>query len=185
MRGGLVVCTACALGCSSYEARHEARWNAEEQIWLAEESQVKVRAAQSRVLETSDRRRTLEAVLATFQDIGFQVEVLDEELGIVSGSKLVATEKPKSSDPTYSLYDEADLLAFTKSARTWGPFHHRSNLVRLTVTVRERNEQQLVVRAAAQFYLRPVEEPEAYQKFFRTLEQALFVDREMAGGDSP
>jgi hypothetical protein len=173
------------LGCSAYEARHEARWNAEDQIWLAEESQVKVRAAQSRVLETADRRRTLEAVVAAFQDIGCQVEVLDEELGIVSGSKLVETEKPSSADPTYSLYDESDLLAFTKSARTWGPFRHRSNLVRLTVTVRKRNEQQLVVRAAAQFYLRPVEEPETYQKFFRTLEQALFVDRQMAGGDRP
>ena len=99
--------------------------------------------------------------------------------------KLVETEKPSSADPTYSLYDESDLLAFTKSARTWGPFRHRSNLVRLTVTVRKRNEQQLVVRAAAQFYLRPVEEPETYQKFFRTLEQALFVDRQMAGGDRP
>ena len=105
--------------------------------------------------------------------------------GIVSGSKLVETEKPPSADLTYSLYDESDLLAFTKSARTWGPFRHRSNLVRLTVTVRKRNERQLVVRAAAQFYLRPVEEPETYQKFFRTLEQALFVDRQMAGGDRP
>ena len=174
-----------ALGCSTYEARHEARWNAEEQIWLAEESQVKVRAAQSRVLETSDRERTLEAVVATFQDIGFQVDVLDGELGIVSGSRLVENEKITASDPTYSLYDESDLLAFTKSARTWGPFRHRSNLVRLTVTVRKRNGEQLVVRAAAQFYLRPVEEPETYQRFFRTLEQALFVDRQMAGGDSP
>jgi hypothetical protein len=31
------------------------------------------------------------------------------------------------------------------------------------------------VRASAQYYLRAVEDPEPYQKFFRTLEQALFL----------
>jgi hypothetical protein len=187
VKGALVaLAAALGFGCSAYEARHEARWDAEDQIWLAEESQVKVRAAQSRVLDTSDKPRTLEAVVSTFQDIGFQVEVLDEELGIVSGTKFVENEKSgASSDPSYFLYDEADLLAFTKSYRTWGPFWHRSNLVRLTVTVRTRNEKQLVVRAAAQFYLRPVEDPEPYQKFFRTLEQALFVDRQLGGEPRP
>lgn len=186
MRRVVLALVACSfgVGCSAYEARHEARWNAEDQIWLAEESQVKVRAAQSRVLDISDKARTLQAVVAAFQDIGFQVEVLDEELGIVSGTKFVELEKPAASDPSYFLYDEEDLLAFTKSSRTWGPFWHRSNLVRLTVTVRKRNEQQLVVRAAAQFYLRPLEDPEPYQKFFRTLDQALFVDSTLAGGES-
>jgi len=62
-----------------------------------------------------------------------------------------------------------------------GPFWHRSDLVRLTVTVRARNEKQLVVCAAAQFYLRPIETPEPYQNFFRTLEQALFVGRQQVG----
>jgi hypothetical protein len=46
----------------------------------------------------------------------------------------------------------------------------------LTVTVRKRNETQLVVRASAQFYLRAVEDPAPYQQFFRTLEQAVFLE---------
>jgi hypothetical protein len=45
----------------------------------------------------------------------------------------------------------------------------------MTVTVRKRNEAQLIVRASAQFYLRALEDPQPYQKFFRTLEQALFL----------
>jgi hypothetical protein len=52
-----------------------------------------------------------------------------------------------SSDPTYYLYDEEALVAFTRSYRRWGPFWHRADLVRLTVTVRARNEKELLVRA--------------------------------------
>ena len=78
------------------------------------------------------------------------------------------------------LYDDESLVVFTKTYRSWGPFWHRSDLVRLTVTVRERNETQLIVRASAQFYLRPIENPEPYQKFFRTLEQTLFLERSLS-----
>jgi hypothetical protein len=153
-----------ALACSPYQWRHEIQWDARRQIWQADASQVKVRAAQSRVFDTSDKIRTLEAVVATFQDLGFQVELLDEELGIVSGKKFVDLARPSIvQDPYYFLYDEESLVLFTRVYRSWGPFWHRSDLVRLTVTVRERNERQLIVRASAQFDLRPVEKPEPYQ----------------------
>jgi hypothetical protein len=170
---------ACALGtgCFGYPARHGIHWNAEDEIWQAEASQVKVREAQSRVFDTSDKQRALEAVVATFQDLGFQIAVLDETLGIVSGKKFVLLEKPSdlvfSADPAFYLYDEEALVAFTRSYRTWGPFFHRSDLVRLTVTVRKRNQKQLIVRAAAQFYLQAVEDPASYQAFFQTLERAM------------
>jgi hypothetical protein len=128
------------------------------------------------VFDTTDRGRAIEAIVATMQDLGFMVEVLDEELGIVSGKKFEPLERPSvGSDPFYHLYNDQSLLIFTKSYRTWGPFWHRSDLVRLTVTVRKRDESQLVIRASAQYYLRAVEDPIPYQKFFRTLEQALFM----------
>lgn len=168
--------------CTSFLGRHEVQWNSLDQIWQAEASQVKVRSAQSRVFDTNDRQGTLEAVVATFQDLGFQVEVLDETLGIVSGRKFSGLEKPTMGfDPTYFLYDEESLVVFTKTYRSWGPFWHRSDLVRLTVTVRARNEKQLIVRAAAQFYLQPIETPEPYQQLFRALEQAMFSERHARG----
>jgi len=164
-------------GCPTpYEWRHEAQWDSLDQVWLSEQSQVKLRAAQSRVFETTDRRRTIEAVIDTMQDLGFMVEVLDENLGIVSGKRFEPLERSSYfNDPFYHLYSGQSLLVFTKSYRTWGPFWHRSDLVRLTITVRKRNETQLVVRASAQYYLRAVEDPLPYQRFFRTLEQALFL----------
>lgn len=167
------------LACA-YEGRHQIQWDSRRQIWQAEASQVKVRAAQSRVFEGTDKLRTVEAVVDTLQDLDFQIDVLDENLGVVSGEKFVDIEKPAlASDAGYFLYDEDDLMLFSKTFRSWGPFWHRSDLVRLTVTVRERNAAQLVVRASAQFYLLPIENPEPYQKFFRTLEQALFVQRQL------
>jgi hypothetical protein len=172
---------ALALGCVGYPSRHDIRWNAEGEIWRAEASQVKVRDAQSRVLDTSDKQRTLEAVVATFQDLGFQIEVLDETLGIVSGKKFILMEKPGesvfSADPSFYLYDEESLVTFSRSYRSWGPFWRRSDLVRLTVTVRARNEKQLLVRAAAQFYLQAVEDPASYQAFFQTLRSALAIQQ--------
>lgn len=172
------VFTGAALltACSPYELRHENQSDARIQIWLSEESQVKVRAAQTRVFDTKDRHKMLQAIVMTLQDLNCKVEVLDEELGIVSAKKYVDLERPTFLDPSYILYRPDTLLFLTRNYRAWGPFYHRSDLVRLTVTVRDRNESQLVVRASAQFYLRAVEDPVPYQQFFRTLEQAVFLE---------
>jgi hypothetical protein len=174
---GLAI-SSCAF--TPYEARHEMLSDSRSQIWLSEARQVKLRAAQSRVFESADRVEILEAIVATMQDLGFQIDVLDEALGIVSGKKFEELEtSPAGFDPNYFLYNDESLLIFTKTYRTWGPFHYRDNLVRLTVTVRSRSETQLVVRSSAQYYMRAVEDPEPYQKFFRTLEQAIFLQREL------
>lgn len=163
-------------GCPMpYELRHDNQWDSREQIWLSDESQVKIRSAQSRVFETTDRQRMLSVILSTLQDLDFKIEVLDETLGIVSGRKYVESEQVYGGDVSYVWYQPDTLLVLNRNYRTWGPFHNRSNLVRATVTVRKRNEAQLVVRVSTQFYLRAVEEPDLYQQFFRTLEQTLFL----------
>jgi len=172
----LALCTLLT-GCPTpYELRHENQWDSREQIGMAEASQVKLRAAQSRVFDTNDSRRILVAVVSTMQDLNFEVQVLDEELGIVSGKRLMSFERPAFHDRTYYLHDDQSLLLFSRNSRTWGPFWYRSDLVRLTVTVRKRNEKQSVVRASAQFYLQAVESPEPYQMFFNALEKTLFLE---------
>lgn len=163
-------------GCPMpYELRHDNQWDSHEQIWLSEESQVKLRAAQSRVFDTTDRMRMLAAIVSTLQDLDFKLEVLDEELGVVSARKFVENERIYGIDLSYLLYQPDALLVLNRNYRTWGPFNHRSNLVRVTATVRKRNDAQLIVRTSAQYYLRAVEDPAPYQKFFSTLEQALFL----------
>jgi hypothetical protein len=63
-----------------------------------------------------------------------------------------------------------DLVAAARSAEP-----NFYDVIGVTVTVRKRNETQLIVRVSAQYYLRAVENPAPYQKFFRTLKQALFL----------
>lgn len=167
---------ALLTACSPYEMRHDNQSDARTQIWLSEESQVRVRAAQTRVFDTKDRRKMLQAIVMTLQDLNCKIDVLDEELGIVSAKRYLDLEQPTFLDPSYVLYRPDTLLFLTRTYRAWGPFYHRSDLVRLTVTVRDRNESQLLIRASAQFYLRAVEDPVPYQQFFRTLEQAIFLE---------
>jgi hypothetical protein len=173
--------SACSLltGCwpTPYEWRHENQWDSREQIGMAEASQVKLRSAQSRVFDTVNTQRILEAVVSTMQDLNFTVQVLDEELGLVSGKQLLELERPGSGlNLFYNLYDDQRLLIFSRNYLNWGPFWHRDDLLRLTVTVRKRNETQSVVRANAQFYLKAVENPEPYQRFFNFLEKTLFLE---------
>jgi hypothetical protein len=181
----LTIGIACLMGCSGLPGRHEIQSDNYSQVLRSEESQVKVRNAQSRVFDTTDQRMMLEALVVTFQDLGFKIEVLDPELGIISGKKYLSAERPSGGGlVSYLNYDEESLVVFNRVYRTWGPFAARSDMVRLTATVRTRNQEQLIVRASAQYYLRPVETPEAYQRFFATLQQALFTERGVAEPES-
>ena len=47
--------------------------------------------------------------------------------------------------------------------------------LRMTVTVRPRGESQLLIRANAQYELKPVTDPEPYQHFFASLQKAMFL----------
>ncbi len=47
--------------------------------------------------------------------------------------------------------------------------------MRITVTVTPRGAGQMAVRANAQQQMTPVEDPEAYQRFFAALEKAMFL----------
>ena len=50
-----------------------------------------------------------------------------------------------------------------------------TNVVKISVIVKERNEKQLSVRANAQFGLNAVEDPKIYQDFFAALEKSIFL----------
>lgn len=47
--------------------------------------------------------------------------------------------------------------------------------VRITVSVRPRGAERMLVRANAQFNVRPVVDPKQYQNFFNSLERSLFL----------
>ena len=153
----------------------EIQWNSRSQILMSEDSQVKLRSIQSRVFDTRDRAKVLRAAVASMQDLFFDIDVLDEELGVVSGKKWFNHDSAWSDHPTYYLYNTDELILFNSNFRTWGPFKYRNDLTRMTVTVRPKEETRLLVRASVQHNIRAVEHPEMYQAFFKTLQQSLFL----------
>jgi len=58
------------------------------QLLSADESQVKLRAIQTRAFDTTDKEKMLRTVMATLQDLGFVVDNGNEVLGTVSATKL-------------------------------------------------------------------------------------------------
>jgi len=66
--------------------------------------------------------------------------------------------------------DKADMDLGTISATKLSGYQ-----LRMTVTVRPRNESQMLVRANAQYMDKAVEEPKPYQDFFVALEKSMFL----------
>lgn len=66
--------------------------------------------------------------------------------------------------------ERADLMLGTVSGTKWD-----RNLIRITVSVRPKGSDRILVRANAQFNVRPVEDPKQYQNFFASLEKSLFL----------
>ena len=58
------------------------------QVLATTESQVKLRAIQTRAFDTTDDEMMLRTIIATLQDLGFIIDKADDELGTVSGTKL-------------------------------------------------------------------------------------------------
>ncbi len=66
--------------------------------------------------------------------------------------------------------DEADETLGTVSATKLDRY-----ALRMTITVRPYGQEQLVVRANAQYNLKAVEDPEPYQQFFDAFGKAMFL----------
>ena len=66
--------------------------------------------------------------------------------------------------------DSADDVLGTVSATKLNRY-----ALRMTVTVRPRGEKQLLVRSNVQYENKPVHDPEPYQRFFISLEKAMFL----------
>jgi len=174
-----VLCASLMLQGCMMQWGAELQMNSESQILMSDSSQVRLRSIQSRVFDTTDRFKIMHAAIAAMQDLYFRVDVLDEELGVISGKKMFHEDDDPVTDPTYYLYKTDELIIFNTNFRSWGPFNYRNDLTRITVTVRPKEETRSLVRVSVQYAIRAVEDPEMYQKFFKTLEQSLFLSGQM------
>ncbi len=166
------------LGCQ-HQWGSQLQMNSESQILMSDSSQVRLRSIQTRVFDTTDKLKLMDVAVAAMQDLYFDIDVLDEDLGVISGKKLFREDSEWVTDPTYYSYRTDQLIIFNTNFRTWGPFNYRYDLVRMTITVRPKEKTRSLVRASVQYAIRTVEDPEMYQKFFKTLEQSLFLSGQL------
>jgi len=113
------------------------------------------------------------------QNMNFTIDVLDEDLGLISGKKLYQSGGQWANNPTYYAYHTDELIIFNTTFRTWGPFEYREDLTRITVTVRPKETTRSLVRVSMQYNLRAEEDIELYRKFFTALEQSMFLSATM------
>jgi len=76
---GLILLIGCLSGCVSTANK----------AFITKESQAKIRSIQTRAFDTNDKKKMLQTVISTMQDLDFVIEKADLELGSVTGSKFL------------------------------------------------------------------------------------------------
>ena len=74
---------AMLIGVSLVACQTDSR----QQILETDQSQVSLRSIQSRMFDTSDQSLTVRTVIATLQDLGFTIDKVDNDIGVVSATK--------------------------------------------------------------------------------------------------
>jgi hypothetical protein len=71
--------------------------------------------------------------------------------------------------------DRADLTLGTISGTKFERYQ-----IKITVSVRQKGADRMLVRANAQYNISPIEDPKQYQDFFTSLEKSLFLEAHAA-----
>jgi hypothetical protein len=109
------------------------------------DQQLATRQIQTREYDTLDKDMTLRSVVATLQDLGFTIDNADVAIGTVTATRLYQHKR-------YETY-----------------------VMRMTVTVRERDGERMSVRANARIGEKSIAKAETYQDFFSALDKSMFL----------
>jgi hypothetical protein len=112
---------------------------------------------QKRILETEESQVKLRSM---------QSRVFD----ITDRNRLLRTIIATMQDLGFVIDKAADVLGTVSGTKRKG------YTLRMTVSIRPRGENQMIVRSNAQYNLQTVEDPEPYQEFFASLSKALFLE---------
>jgi hypothetical protein len=115
--------------------------------------------------QTDSRQQALAVSKSQVELRSFQTRAFDT----TEKEKTLRTVMATMQDLGFVL-DKADSILGTVSGTKLDGYQ-----VRMTVTVRPRNDIQLLVRANAQYKLEAIEDPKPYQDFFAALERAMFL----------
>ena len=109
------------------------------------DSQLEIRQLQTREYDTLNKEMTLRSVVATLQDLGFIIDTADASIGTVTATRVY-------QEKSYETYE-----------------------MRMTITVRERKNGRIAVRANARLHEEVIKNPRTYQDFFAALDKSMFL----------
>jgi len=117
-------------------------------------------------LGTASRKQLLETSQSQVQLRSIQTRAFDTS----DKKKMLRTIISTLQDLDFVI-DRADLTLGSVT----GSKYVSNNVLKMTVTARARGENQLLVRASAQYRIQAIEDPEPYQDFFDALGKAMFL----------
>lgn len=115
--------------------------------------------------QNSSRNQALATSASAVQLRSFQSRVFDTNDKTKTQRTVIATLQDLGF-----VVDNADAILGTVSGTKLDGY-----ALRMTVSLRPRGENQIIVRASAQYNVTPVEDPAPYQQFFAALEKAMFL----------
>jgi hypothetical protein len=135
------------------------------------------RQMQTRKFETSDEKMVLSAVAGLLQDLGFNLDESETQLGLVVGSKKRdATEAGQvvfaifaAAFGAYTPIDKVQILRASVVTRPTGE-NREHTAVRVTFQRIVWNSDARVSKAEA------LKDPEQYQEFFEKLSKSVFLE---------
>ena len=112
---------------------------------------------QKNILETTGSQVKLRSIQSRVFDIS-------------DHNRLLRTIIATLQDLGFVIDDAEESLGTVSGTKRSGYF------IRMTVSVRPRGTNQMIVRSNVQYNLEAIEDPEPYQYFFSTLSKALFLE---------
>ena len=173
MKGVAVVCLLVLVGCATGPPKN---------LMLPSENQLELRAQQSRVYKTTDEANLLSASAALLQDMGFNIDESNKELGILTASKMRSAVNARNQttailltvltaaagNPVFQPTDKEQKMRAGVVVKPLGDGH--STIVRVTF-------QRIVYTTAGTVSTQEMlGSDEIYTEFFDKLSKAVFLE---------
>ena len=138
-----------------------------------ERTQLEIRQVQTRTFDTQDQLLVMKAVLNVLQDDGFIVNNANSELGLISASKEIPTEKIEKSEMQrrFGFHIHAHFVLIEASATI--NLIDRQTRVRVNFQIKFFNDDHKKLLTVSQ-----IMEGNYYQEFFSKVDKGIFIQRE-------
>jgi hypothetical protein len=138
-----------------------------------EKTQLEIRQVQTRTFDTKDQNMIMKAVLNVLQDDGFIVGNANSELGLISASKELTTEKIEKSEMQrrFGVYIHAHFVFIEASATV--SLINRQTRVRANFQVKFYDDDRKKLLNVSQ-----IMDGNFYQEFFSKVDKGIFIQKE-------